>query len=421
VTPPSPLQVQLARDPLVVGAAAMGLGAVGTAGLRAAALGAFPWSIPLTLGVASAIQAALAYDAGRSPSRAGQLGATTWLIASVVMMPQGELITAWGVSGLGILMAAVLGTLTSDASPLRWGLLAAVGWWCGLVLTGLPPVDRASFVAVPPLIMFGTVVLLSRVAHALRDDGKALRDALTRAERQRARADAASRAKSDFLANMSHELRTPLNAIIGYSELLLDDADDELRADVQRISASGRHLLGLVNDLLDTARIEAGKVELRPSSFAPALLLEEVHGLALGLAPKHGNTLDWRVDDEVPEEMVADRLRVKQVVLNLVGNALKFTRGGRVVVHARRVGNGLEVEVTDDGPGIEPATLEVLFQPFAQGRPGGKRAEGTGLGLAISHALVDAMGGQLTVDSQLGRGSTFVATFPSAGDRQKPK
>ena len=417
MTPPSPLQVQLARDPLVVGAAAMGLGAVGTAGLRAAALGAFPWSIPLTLGVASAIQAALAYDAGRSPSRAGQLGATTWLIASVVMMPQGELITAWGVSGLGILMAAVLGTLTSDASPLRWGLLAAVGWWCGLVLTGLPPVDRASFVAVPPLIMFGTVVLLSRVAHALRDDGKALRDALTRAERQRARADAASRAKSDFLANMSHELRTPLNAIIGYSELLQEELTgpdrDQLVKDAQRIHQAGRHLLGLINRVLDFSKVEAGEIALEWTAVDVDALVRDACTMAGPQIATNRNALVLDIEEDLLP-VRSDPQRLHQCVLNLLANAAKFTTDGTITVRVHREGEEVVLSVSDTGIGLAEDEMERVFEPFQQANANTpSRYGGTGLGLPITRTLTTALGGALGVDSAPGQGATFWIRLPA--------
>ncbi len=229
----------------------------------------------------------------------------------------------------------------------------------------------------------------------------------------------ASRHKSEFLASMSHELRTPLTAVIGFSEVLLDRLFGELNARQERyledIRRSGRHLLELLNDILDISKVEAGKMELELADTSVSAALE--HGVAMvrERASNRGLSLNVEVDPDVVE-VVADPLRLKQVVLNLLSNAVKFTPpGGRVEVRARRVADEVHVTVEDTGIGISEEDQERIFESFDQGRGGLSRsAEGTGLGLTLSKRIVELHGGRLWVESRLGEGSTFIFSLPAA-------
>jgi PAS domain S-box-containing protein len=231
----------------------------------------------------------------------------------------------------------------------------------------------------------------------------------------------ASRAKSAFLANMSHELRTPLNAVIGYSEMLTEEARERglgnLLPDLDKIHSAGKHLLRLINDILDLSKIEAGKMELFPELFDVPALVREVSGTIRPLTERRGNVLDLRCGDEV-RRMRADLTRVRQVLLNLLSNASKFTENGRVGLEVDRVGvNGapwMRFRVTDTGIGLGPDQLAKLFQAFTQADASTTRKYGgTGLGLAISRQLCQMMGGEVTVESERGRGSVFTMLLPS--------
>jgi signal transduction histidine kinase len=227
--------------------------------------------------------------------------------------------------------------------------------------------------------------------------------------------ETASRHKSDFLATMSHELRTPLNAIIGFSEVLHEQMFGELNeqqlAYVDDIVAAGRHLLTLINDVLDLAKIEAGRMELESTEVAIPDVLRSAVSMHSEQAKRRGVALGLTTD---PEEIavVADERRVRQVVFNLVSNAIKFTPpDGRVDVSARLDDGAVEIAVADTGPGIPAEDREAIFQEFEQSAAG-KEAEGTGLGLPLSRKLVELHGGRLWVESEVGRGSTFRFTLP---------
>ena len=237
------------------------------------------------------------------------------------------------------------------------------------------------------------------------------------AQRAEAAALAASEAKSRFLANMSHELRTPLNAIIGFAEILEEDLPGSAPAsagDALRIRKAAQHLLGLINDVLDHARIEAGKVELRPQRVALGALLDEVMATTAPLASAHGNAL--HLDCAAGEhalELLTDPLRMRQCLLNLLSNACKFTAAGAVTLQVRRRGEDLSLAVIDTGPGIGAEDLGRLFQPFVQTDSSHTRAHnGAGLGLVITRQLARMMGGDVTAESQPGVGSTFTFRTP---------
>ena len=234
-------------------------------------------------------------------------------------------------------------------------------------------------------------------------------------------AESANRAKSSFVANMSHEIRTPLNAIIGYSEMLQEEASDgeysDLVPDLQRINAAGRHLLGIINDVLDLSKIEAGKMELVPEVFDISGMLMELITTMRPAVEQNGNQFYSTLPADLGT-MKADKTRVKQVVLNLLSNAAKFTKKGNVVLQASReskAGTGyIRFTVRDTGIGISAPQRARLFQEFSQGDPSTTRKfGGTGLGLAITRKICEMMGGEITVESELEHGSTFCVRIPA--------
>jgi len=231
--------------------------------------------------------------------------------------------------------------------------------------------------------------------------------------------EVANKHKSEFLANMSHELRTPLNAIIGFSEVLLEKMFGEINAKQQDylsdIHSSGRHLLALINDILDLSKIEAGRMELEPSDFDVPTALQNAMTLVRERAQRHGIALSLDIDRAV-RELRADERKFKQILVNLLSNAVKFTPdGGQVALRARLVERGLEVSVSDTGIGIAPEDQEKVFEEFRQvGGDYKTKQEGTGLGLALARRFVELHGGVISVQSELGKGATFTFTIPEA-------
>ncbi len=229
----------------------------------------------------------------------------------------------------------------------------------------------------------------------------------------------ATEAKSEFLAHMSHELRTPLNVIIGFSELMLDEVpggtNDEQKQCLNDILGSGRHLLNLINDILDLSKIEAGKMELKVKDFALSDLIESLRAIAVNEFAQRKQSLEVEVEAGLPP-VRADKAKVRQVLINLLSNANKFTPdGGRIMVKAIRENNWCQVSVIDNGIGIRRENHEKLFQPFVQmDSPLGGEKGGTGLGLTIARQLVEKHGGRIGVDSEYGRGSRFYFTLPLA-------
>jgi signal transduction histidine kinase/DNA-binding response OmpR family regulator len=233
-----------------------------------------------------------------------------------------------------------------------------------------------------------------------------------------------SKFKDQFLSTMSHELRTPLNAVLGFSDLLADERYGTLNERQQRyvshIHTGGKHLLSLISDILDLSKIEAGRMELAIESLRVETVFGEVLSAMQPLADKKSQEMTKSV--EADTAVRADSTRLKQVLMNLLGNAIKFTpSGGRIELAAHLLDGHVRVEVRDNGPGIPPEEQKRIFEAFYRLRESGKKTEGTGLGLAITHRLVELHGGQLTLDSELGRGSCFHFCLPVAvGMRQPP-
>jgi signal transduction histidine kinase len=234
--------------------------------------------------------------------------------------------------------------------------------------------------------------------------------------------EVASQHKSQFLANMSHELRTPLNAILGYTELILDsiygDVPDKARVTLERIQSNGRHLLGLINDVLDLSKIEAGQLTLSLADYSIKDVVHNVYGAVESLATSKNLSLNVELPKDLPPAR-GDERRLTQVLLNLVGNAIKFTDAGEVAIKTSIADGTLTVAVHDTGPGIAEKDQGKIFEEFQQADSSTtKQKGGTGLGLAIAKRIIEMHGGRLWVESELGRGSTFSFTIPVKVEKQ---
>jgi signal transduction histidine kinase/CheY-like chemotaxis protein len=255
---------------------------------------------------------------------------------------------------------------------------------------------------------------LEQYAAALESSNRAL-------EEYNRLAEAGTRAKSEFLANMSHEIRTPMTAILGYADLLLAEdgierGPDEHREAIHTIQRNGKHLLDLINDILDLSKVESGKMEIQNVRCSPLALLADVESLMHVRAAEKSLALEVDACEGLPETILTDPLRLRQILVNLVGNALKFTDQGTVRVSVRLVGDGrlrrLRFDVMDTGIGMNEEQVGRLFRPFSQvDGTAARRFGGTGLGLAISKRLAEALGGTLEVHSAPDKGSTFSATI----------
>jgi signal transduction histidine kinase len=229
----------------------------------------------------------------------------------------------------------------------------------------------------------------------------------------------ASQHKSQFVASMSHELRTPLNAIIGLTDMLVTNAarfgTEKAQEPLQRVNRAGTHLLGLINQVLDLSKIEAGKLELNSQTVQLAPLIDEVIGTARQLAEQNKNRLVVEAPDDLGA-LTVDPMRLRQILLNLLSNACKFTKEGDVALRVRKLNDGrdwMELAVADSGIGMTAEQRAKLFEEFTQADAStAQRFGGTGLGLAITRKLARMMGGDVTVDSEPGRGSVFTVRLP---------
>ena len=267
------------------------------------------------------------------------------------------------------------------------------------------------------------LVRLNEANSYLESSSQYLEAARREAEDARAAAESANQAKSEFLANMSHELRTPLSAIIGYSEMMLEELDEGsdgagLSADMRKIEGNARHLLGLINDVLDLSKIEAGKMDVYAETFSVVTMLEDLSTTVGSLIGKKGNRLDIRLAPDLAD-MHSDVTKVRQILLNLLSNAAKFTEGGTITLSADRLADPDGVDrlvfaVADTGLGMTEEQLAKLFQRFQQADSSTTRKfGGTGLGLSLTKAFADMLHGSVSVSSKAGQGSRFTFTLPS--------
>ncbi len=320
------------------------------------------------------------------------------------------LILMGGFVGTSILLALLLGFVIS------WSFILPVQeaqGFLGQVAQG----DLSTTINVPNRDEFGALAAhmnqMSRELHRLATDQH---QAAQQLQTLNAELEHASKAKSDFLASMSHELRTPLNAILGYTELILDEIYGEVPAEIrdvlERVQQSGRHLLGLINDVLDLAKIEAGRMELSPTEYSVQDIVDTVSSALRSLAAEKGLEFIAEARADIPVAF-GDGQRIAQCLMNLAGNALKFTMRGRVEIWVEWQGEALVYRVSDTGMGIPQHQLESIFVEFRQADPTiTPEFGGTGLGLSITKKFVEMHGGRIWVESEVGQGSTFFFSIP---------
>lgn len=341
-----------------------------------------------------------------------------------------------------LLSGVHLGNLSVGGLRLAWkGLLGvalgaiAVGWFTGYATSfAAPPVPTAA--SILGIFIYGSVfsyhshVQSRRIVHGrklLEARNRELAEAGALLAQAKSEAEAANESKTLFLANMSHELRTPLNAIIGYSELLAEDAqdagDEAMVPDLRKIHTAGKHLLGLINEVLDLSKIEAGKMEIYLEDFEVDALVEGVAGTVQPLTSRKSNTVV--VDAAGLGSMRSDITKVRQMLFNLLSNAGKFTENGEIRLRARRETvqgrDWLSFEVEDTGIGMSPEQQARVFEPFSQADASTTRKYGgTGLGLAITRRFAQMLGGEIAMRSTAGVGTTFVLRLPADGDAAAP-
>jgi signal transduction histidine kinase/CheY-like chemotaxis protein len=344
----------------------------------------------------------------------------------------------------GAVMVAALNSANLSVGGLRQAAKGLLAILLGMVVVGLPLGFRVEPESSLPTALFCIVGILTvttifgyyghlqtkRVRLAknalserneqIEQQNRAIEQARKAALEAKEAAETANQSKSVFLANMSHELRTPLNAIIGYSEMLEEDAQasgqKEFVSDLQKIRSSGKHLLGLINDVLDLSKVEAGKMKLFLETFDVANLVEEVVATATPLVEKNGNRLEVHCAEDVGQ-IREDVTKVRQVLLNLLSNAAKFTEKGSVSLEVAResdvTGSWVVFRIRDTGIGMTPEQTAKLFQAFTQADGSTMRKYGgTGLGLALSRKFCVMMGGDINVESEPGKGSTFIVRLP---------
>lgn len=356
-------------------------------------------------------------------------GPAAMALHTAACLAAGAIGVFWTRPGLGltgILTSPGLGGVTARR---LLPTLAAVTIGLGLVrarLTHQGLLDEVTGVALVITLLFvsiGIAVLsvankLRRVSQTLAARERALEETVRALAIARDAANDAARVKAEFMSNMSHEIRTPLTAIVGYADRLArrTDLDEGAHRQVLRIDSAAEALLSIVNDVLDFSRLEAGEVLIKTAPADPALLVGDATALFEEQAGTKGLELECRIEGRLPDHVLIDANRVRQVLLNLIGNAIKFTDQGHVrvtVAHDARTGR-LKVDVKDTGPGLSEAQQDSLFRRFSQvDGSSTRRFGGTGLGLAISKGLIEAMGGDIGLRSIVGEGSTFYFSIPA--------
>jgi signal transduction histidine kinase len=325
---------------------------------------------------------------------------------ALVLFPLVPLLQTFFVGGrsgfaVAVVLSAVIVGLRLGLPPPGPGQLGELSW---------------TFVALAAVVCMMVALVTLAYERARERSHRRLQAANIAFEEAHARAEAENRSKSEFLRHVSHELRTPLNSILGYGELVQEalTAEGSLdhAADIHRIRDASEQLLALINDLLDISRIEAGAIDLEFAEVVALQLLERVRDTIVPLIGVNHNSLELVVAPDLPP-LITDEQRLRQVLLNLLSNACKFTEEGRILVTARAEGDGLVICVRDTGVGMTPDQCARLFEPFAQVHASlALRRKGTGLGLALSRRLVEQLGGTITVRSEVGRGSEFIVWLP---------
>ena len=330
------------------------------------------------------------------------------LYASQTADPQKIVVISGEVPGPGDLMSKQLVSIGGDSILI---VISPHGSLVGAYADAVPWIVLAGGLLLAVLLAVLVEVLTRRRAYALN-----LVEQRTRAMyRAQMAAEAANQSKSEFLSRMSHELRTPLNAVLGFSQLLeLDELTPDQDQAVGQITRGGRHLLDLINEILDISQIETGKLALSPEAVNVRDVVAESVDLVRPLASERGVHLLGGDISACDQHVFADRQRIKQILLNLLGNGIKYNReGGTVSISCSQPAPGrLRIQVTDTGPGIPREQFGLLFTPFERLGAEQSTIEGTGIGLALSRRLAEVMGGTLDVDSTVGRGSTFAVEFP---------
>jgi signal transduction histidine kinase len=321
------------------------------------------------------------------------------------------------------LLETPVGTLVLVGIAVLSSVLLCFPIWRALFFSEVPSAVPITATIVSFIVGLPMVIYMQHVIHRLSDSERTLKKLAEQLDTARAKAEHANAARSEFLARMSHELRTPLNAVIGYTEILLEDAgrngqNDEHAADLRRIHGAGRHLLTLINDVLDLSTIEAGRMAVRVAPIDLGRFIDEIVATAQPLIDSNKNTMVVERRNELGV-VLGDAQKLRQTVLSLLDNAAKFTKQGRITLslERQRLGRGdwLTIAVRDTGIGFSPDKVTSLFDNFTQAEPlMTRRYGGTGLGLALARKLCRLMGGDISAESVPGQGACFTLRIPAS-------